>query len=57
MSVVVRTIGRCSFPSGKISSLMMHERTWGTALSIVANCMTVERIVCYVFVSAFGVRF
>jgi len=43
MSVVVRRIGRCSFPLGEISSLMMHERTWGTPLSIVANCITIDR--------------
>ena len=42
MSVVVRMIGRRWFPSGEISSLMMHERTWGRVLSIVANWMTVD---------------
>ena len=33
-------IGRCSFSGREISSLTMHERTWGTVWSIEASCMT-----------------
>lgn len=45
MSVVVRIMGRCSFPSGEINSLTIHERTWGTVLSTVASWITRKGVI------------